>query len=221
LARQKATHGQHTGLIPVGVKFCFADDIGSDTHRPERPLKYCEAVNKVMTSFEDLLLKGEDISCPAAAEILGLAHCDRCPLGECLKELTVNGRFTDEQSALRALSSIPRLQAKPNSIILSANLVDPDVYIYYLRPKDFMKVVQNYQKSSGEELTTDISSVMPVCGNCTVRPYVTNRICISFGCPDSRKYGGITDDKLVVGVPSQKENFITRSISEMVDDENT
>jgi uncharacterized protein (DUF169 family) len=78
-----------------------------------------------------------------------------------------------------------------------------------------MKIVQAYQRIAGDELKLDVSGVAPVCGNCTVRPYVTNQICVSFGCNDSRQYGGIESDELVVGISRKMAGPIMASFLQM------
>ncbi len=169
-----------------------------------------------MKTSREVLLNGENISCLAAREILGLTGCEESHVDECHKELVREGRFMSKEAALRALMGIPRMERKPRNILLSSRTISPDVYVFYLSPKHFMMMTQAYQRATGEELRLDVSSVMPVCGNCTVRPYVTDRICASFGCAESRTYGMITDDKFVVGMPVGNAASVTRSLMEMM-----
>jgi len=56
---------------------------------------------------------------------------------------------------------------------------------------------------------------MPICGNCSAQPIVTNDVCISFGCDDSRTYGNIADNELVVGIPFSKVLMILESFTKM------
>ncbi len=198
---------------PVAVKFNFSENASADM--PNEPLKYCEAVNRVMKTSKRMLLDYEHISCPAAKEILGFMACDQCKMGECVKELVEKGMFANEEYAIKALTSIPKLKMKPQSIVLSTDEKMPDVYIFYLRPREFMKIVQAYQRVMGEELKLDLSGVMSICGNCTVRPYLTNQVCVSFGCNDAREYGGIADDKLVVGLTPKMAADIMHSLMEL------
>jgi uncharacterized protein (DUF169 family) len=44
---------------------------------------------------------------------------------------------------------------------------------------------------------------MAVCGSVAVRAHLTGQMCMSFGCPDSRKFGAISRDRLVVGMPME------------------
>ena len=136
-------------------------------------------------------------------------------LTECAEKLVEERRFTDKRSALQSLLDVPRIRGKTCSILLSASKVLPDVYILYLRPVDVMLFVQAYHRVIVQPIRLDITSVMPVCGNCAVKPYVTNEISVSFGCEDSREYGGITDNKLVLGVPFLKAVSTLRSLAEM------
>ncbi|MEM2094607.1 MAG: DUF169 domain-containing protein [Candidatus Bathyarchaeia archaeon] len=105
---------------------------------------------------------------------------------------------------VKALYSILRLDCRSTSILISALESDPDVYLLYLSPEGVMKMVQTIQRIDEEELTANLSGIASVCFNCTIRPYVTNQLCTSFGCIASRKYGGVESDELIVGVLSEK-----------------
>jgi uncharacterized protein (DUF169 family) len=205
----------HWNAKIVGVKFYFEEDSLPEADKPSSSVRYCEAVNRTMRSSSQMLLNGESISCNAAKEILGLMDCKHCKIDECVRELVNADRFVDEGTVVKALSSIPRLGKRPKSVLLSTSGDVSDIYVLYLRPEGFMKIIQAYQRITGDELKLDVSGVVPVCGNCTVRPYVTNQICVSFGCNDSREYGGIESDELVVGIPRQTAMTIMDSFLEM------
>jgi uncharacterized protein (DUF169 family) len=196
--------------VPVRCKFNFRDVKNED--KPSEPLRYCEAVKEVLNSSKRMLLDSECISCLTAKEILGLADCKGGKMDGCLKELVDKGAFQSKESAQKALSDVPWMIKKPKSITLSLDEEKPDVYLFYLRPKEFMRVVQAYQRVEGDELRLEISSVMPICGNCTVRPYVTKKIGVSFGCDESRRYGGIPEDKFVVGITPENIERIFQSL---------
>ena len=201
-------------LKPVGVNFYFSDDIDINYERPEKPLRFCQAVERVLQTSRNMLLTKEDISCPAAKAVLGFEKNDQI-LDDCADKLMEARRFTDEGSAIQALMNVPRIRGKTHSVLLSASGVLPDVYVFYLRPVELMQLVQAYQRVIVQPIRLKVTGVMPVCGNCTVKPYVTNEVSVSFGCEDSREYGGISEDKLVLGVPFLKAFSILRSLAEM------
>ena len=201
-------------LAPVGVNFYFSGEVDMDSERTAEPLRFCQAVEHVQQTSRNMLLIEEDISCPAAKAVLGFEENDRI-LADCADKLVEARRFTDEGSAIQALMDVPRIRGKTHSILLSASGVLPDVYVFYLRPVELMQLVQAYQRVIVQPIGLNVTGVMPVCGNCTVRPYVTNEVGVSFGCEDSREYGGISDDKLVLGMPFLKAVSTLRSLAEM------
>ena len=206
----------HLKARTVGAKFYFGENPLPEVDLPDRPLRYCEAVIRTIESSGPMLLTGERISCNAGKEMLSLTDCKQCKIGECVRELVDAGRFLNELAVVKVMSLVPRLEKRPKAILLSTLGQDvPDVYILFIRPEEFMKVVQSVQRITEDELRFNLSGMTPVCGNCTVRPYVTNQICISFGCNDSRKYGGIEGNELVVGIPREMAHTIMSSFLEM------
>jgi uncharacterized protein (DUF169 family) len=201
-------------LAPVGVNFYFSEDVDIDSERPVEPLRFCQAVERIQQTSRNMLLTKEDISCPAARVVLGFEENDRI-LTDCAAKLVEARRFNDEGSAIQALMDVPRIRGKTRSVLLSTSGVLPDVYVFYLRPVELMQVVQAYQRVIVQPIRLNVTGVMPVCGNCTVRPYVTNEVDMSFGCEDSREYGGIPDDKLVLSMPFLKAVSTLRSLAEM------
>ena len=90
----------------------------------------------------------------------------------------------------------------PGHIRISRN-AESDLYIFYLSPMECMRLMQAYQKRYQRNLEMDTSGVMPICGQCSVRPYTEGSMIFSLGCRDSRDRGGIGDDKIAIGAPSK------------------
>jgi uncharacterized protein (DUF169 family) len=59
-----------------------------------------------------------------------------------------------------------------------------------------------WQEVYHSALDVSISSVMAVCGSVAASAYSTQKVCCSFGCPESRLQGGIGRDRLAIGVPT-------------------
>jgi len=201
-------------VTPVGVKFHFLEDVAKDSKRPKEPLRFCQAVGRVLQTSGSIFLTKDDISCPAARVVLGFEKNDRI-IADCAEKLIEAGKFTNKISALQALMDVPRIRGITHSVQLSVSDVQPDVHIFYLRPVELMQLVQAYQRVFVQPFIMNVTSITPVCGNCCVRPYVTNEICVSFGCDDSREFSGVSDDKLVLGIPFLKSVSTIRSLAEM------
>ena len=105
------------------------------------------------------------------------------------------------------LKSVPKLK-KPVKYIGLNTEGDPDMLISFLPPAEAMQVVQKYQNKKGKMLNTCITSMMSVCGGVAVNTYVNKKICVSFGCDDSRKYADIGRETLIVGIPKNMFNVI-------------
>lgn len=76
-----------------------------------------------------------------------------------------------------------------------------DIAASYAQPEAAMRLVRLWQQVHGTDLHVAASGVMAVCGSVVARVHTTNQICLSFGCPDSRKHGAIGRDRLVIGLP--------------------
>jgi uncharacterized protein (DUF169 family) len=200
-------------LTPVGVNFYFGS-VEASYERPDEPISFCQAVDRVMKSSRNLLLKEEDLSCPASKMVLGFEN-HRGTLFECARKLVDARRFPSEGSAVQVLSDVPQMRGEISAVLLSVSGVVPDVYILYLPPIGFMRILQAYQRAHARPLILSVTGVMPVCGGSAVRPYVTNEVSISFGCDDSRNYGGISDSEMVLGVPFGKAASILKDLAEM------
>ena len=199
---------------PVGVKFYFDEEIDVECKRPDEPVRFCQAVDHVSKTSNNLLLSKGDISCPAARIALGFED-DPTVLIDCSEKLVEAGRFKNVASAMNALHSMQKIQRKTLSILLSRQNVAPDVYVLKLDPSHFMRLLQAYQREYDHALTVEITGVMPVCGCCSAQTFVTDSVCISFGYEDSREYGNISEDQLVVGIPCSMVAGMLKSLSEM------
>ncbi len=172
---------------------------------PARQMKFCEAVNQ---SFKvPIRLNADNLGCPGAMRSIGFESND--------KQLakTISGENNLPVKFIRtALQKIPYLNGI-NHINLGltgylGNNLQPDLYIMYIQP---FKVTGLMHKLTKMAL---IPSVLPytflsVCGNVFANCYLNQKVSISFGCPESRKYGGIGEDEIVVGLPfSVAENLL-------------
>ena len=65
---------------------------------------------------------------------------------------------------------------------------------------EFLKIYQR----TGNNLEVKLSSLTAMCGDVAVQTHLTKKICISFGCDDSREYGEVVDEELVVGISKEE-----------------
>jgi len=104
------------------------------------------------------------------------------------------------KDATSIVKGLPQMEVAPIAIGLNGD-ESPDLLVACLQPQQFMRLLTVYQGVFGEKLKVELSDYAAVCGNVAVNTYLHKRISLSFGCEDSRQYGGIPRDRLIVGIP--------------------
>ena len=156
--------------------------------------RFCEAVYKARRTRISLFFG--DICCEGAKRCFGwLKNSD-----EKLSKRLAEKIGMTQNISLELIKQVPVLNEEFSGISLGKD-IDGDVYISYINPESAMKLIRCWQKITGNNLKTEISGIMSVCGNVAVKSYLNKNISISFGCPDSREYGSIEKGQLVIGIP--------------------
>jgi len=158
------------------------------------PIRFCEAVYKAQK--KNVSLSFNNVCCDGARRCFGWLRNNDIKLAKRLSQKT----GMDQDVAYGLIKSVPVLNENIVGISLGAD-IQGDVYISYASPESTMKTVRDWQKMTSRNLRVDISGIMSVCGNVAVRSYLGQSISISFGCSDSREYGGVEKDQLVIGIP--------------------
>jgi len=78
--------------------------------------------------------------------------------------------------------------------------VQPDVFIIYTQPVNIMQIIHDCAKKEIQPVISPYS-LLSICGNVFIRSYQDQNINISFGCPESRKFGGVDNEEIIIGIP--------------------
>lgn len=184
----------HFGGRWVGVKFYF-DELPTCNESRIRDVRFCEAITRSL--IRPVLLTPEELNCYGARYVFGW--------DEEVKVKMVERFHQQEGFSEREAEELVQALTKINGSLkgIGLNIKNgPDILLSYLQPGQVMKVLRSYQVRFGEELTVGLSSVVSVCGHVAVEAFVNQRVALSFGCSDARQYGGITRDRVAVGVPA-------------------
>ncbi len=179
----------------VGVKF-YADEIDTYTMQFSKDVKFCQAVK--LARDQRVFLDKDSITCKGARYALGF---EKGTKGEIVNAIKFK-RGVSQEIAEHLVDNIPRIE-NPAYNSIGLNVDDPDIFIFYITPKRFMEFLKVYQRT-GNHLGVKLSSITAMCGDVAVQTYLTKEICISFGCDDSREYGEVSDEELIVGIPKEK-----------------
>ena len=177
----------------TGVKFFFGDPPAGERYFPKET-RFCEAIGRSWSS-NNLLARG-CINCMGANYVFGWEENIRDKVIENFQRK----RNISLKDATSIVKGLPKMEVAPIAIGLNGEET-PDLLIDYVQPQQFMKLLNVYQRVFGDKLKVELSGFAAVCGGVAVKAYLTKRISLSFGCEDSRQYGGISRDRVIVGIP--------------------
>ena len=186
---------------PVGVKFTQTGP-ASQTDK-----LFCELIQQAR--------HGETISfsaqgCPVGAYVLGR------DAPQPTDYYFSSGRYISKAAATQAAGSLPCLDTRYNFVELfpvKQDQIDFDVLLLFLNPARAMRLVQAMSYHNGHPLVFSNSGTASVCGECTVTPFNTKRLCLSIGCKGSRKHSRYTEDEMIVGIPHGLVNDINEGLA--------
>jgi uncharacterized protein (DUF169 family) len=184
----------HFSASGVGISLVNAKP-KDNPYRQVKDIRFCEAVN--LARREPVLIDKNDLSCQGARLAFGLNDADE----QMLIQGLMQKRGVSESVAIKLVASIPRYRLPFHYILL--NGPDPQAVIFYFTPDKFMDFLRVFQKT-GKTLDLSLSSVMALCGDVAVRTLNTWDIAVSFGCQDSREYGGIRQEEFVMALSAKK-----------------
>jgi uncharacterized protein (DUF169 family) len=183
---------QATDTEWIGIKFL---QHVSSPREPARmqAMRFCEAISRARDGVIDL--SAEMVCCEGAQHAFGwMKNNDETFSRRLSEKIGVN-----HKRALELVRQVPAL-GYPYMGIRVGRGINADVLVAYVLPETAMRLIRWWETGTGRSLHTDISSIMAVCGNAVVKAYMNQAVSISFGCPDSRRYGGIAPEQMVIAV---------------------
>jgi uncharacterized protein (DUF169 family) len=177
----------------VKVKFYEKEPHLDGATRPKN-IRFCEAVNLAIT--QPVILSKESLSCESAQYVFGWREkFDNQLLDSCQDKCKISDKILK-----LLLSSIPRFK-KPFSHIGLNTDDEPDLVMSFVAPEDMMRIIKVYNNRTGKNIEVSLNSMMGLCGNIAAKTYLEEKINISFGCLDSRKFADMRRYSLAVGIP--------------------
>ena len=165
-------------------------------------MRLCEAVARSFA--QPIVLPAHRIGCPGARRAFGLLDDDRALVQQMSQKAGI-----PFDTLYEALREAPCLATPITAVSLGAGHDAPDVVVGYVQPKEAMSVLCRWQVSVGHTPAVPLSSFLAICAWIVVRAHKLDEICVSFGCLDSRQFGNIGSDTMVVGIPSTRARQLT------------
>ena len=173
---------------------------------PDFPVTFCQALNY---SFNvPIQINSKNIGCPGARRSIGFDKDDEKLVKTISSNNTIPESFVDD-----AISNISTLNLNVRHINLGMTsemeeASPPDLYIMYVRPAKITEIMHLYAQYKIQP-SIPTYSLLSICGNVFANSFDNQLISISFGCPESRKNGGVNDNEVIVAVPYKYAKFLT------------
>ncbi|MBA7548025.1 hypothetical protein ES705_40471 [subsurface metagenome] len=173
---------------------------------PSKQMKLCEALNY---SFNvPIQMNKNNLDCPGARRSIGYDK-DNYKLAKTISRKNgIPVSFITD-----ALSNIPAFKDDVNHVNLGITeemeeILPPDLFIMYVQPSKITEIMHLLAKQKIQPSIPDYS-LLSICGNVFANCYINQLLSISFGCPESRKNGGVDDNEVIVGIPYPYAKYLT------------
>ena len=79
-------------------------------------------------------------------------------------------------------------------------------------PWTMLKLAQSVLFRVGGRINAEFAGIQSVCSDACAQTYLNGQVNFSLGCDGSRKFSGIEDGEMVVGIPAELLPEITESL---------
>jgi len=181
------------------IKIAFYQEKPKDDAKRLRNVRFCEATNEAI--LYPVLLEEKSISCPGARHAFGWAPGFKNELLH-----GCNDKRTVQKGTLKTmLSRVPHFKKPFKYIGLNTNGA-PDLLLSYMSPQEVMDLIKIHNNKQGSELNISLCTMMAICAGIAVRTYLQEKVSLSFGCDDSRRFADMRRGNVAVGIPKRLFN---------------
>ena len=201
---------------PVAVKFAKSPEgIPAGVKPIEETIRHCQMISKARFDGEIFYATGDKHVCAGGGWALGLKELTKSlRSGEFYHKL---GKFESWAACMRTIQQVPHVPELETYATVYAPLektpFDPHVVVIVAQPREMLKLAQATLYHLGGRIESSMSGIQSVCADATAQPYLTGRINYSLGCDGSRRFSGIENDELVMGIPAEILPEFTRALS--------
>jgi uncharacterized protein (DUF169 family) len=200
---------------PVAIKFAAStEEIPAGMQELDKTIRHCSMVNLARSEGKIFYATSGKHECNGGAWSLGLREITpTLKSGEFYFKL---GKFDSAAACKRTIDKVPHLGSGDTYATLYAPLektpFTPHVVMIVTTPRNMLKLAQSSLFRLGGRIYAEFSGIQSVCSDATAQTYLTGRANFSLGCDGSRKFSGIADDELVMGLPAEILPEITAAL---------
>ncbi|MBP2144981.1 uncharacterized protein (DUF169 family) [Methanofollis sp. W23] len=189
---------------PVAVKFVRTEEeIPEGVAALDETTRHCQMVSMARKEGKIFYAPVDKHSCSGGAWALGLKGLTpSLKSGEFYFKL---GKFDTWAACKRTIDSIPHLESGTTYATMYAPLektpFTPTVVLIVAEARIMLKLAQAVLYKLGGRIEANFSGIQSVCADTAAQTYLNGKVNFSLGCDGSRKFSGIEDGEMVMGIP--------------------
>lgn len=212
---------KYLGLEGSPVAFKFAtkkEEIPAGMPEIEKTMRHCTMVMTARKEGKAFYATADRHECNGGAWSLGLKEITpTLKTGEFYFKL---GKFASAPSCKRTIEQIPHLGLHETYATLYAPLENapfvPHIVFIIANPRVMLKLAQANLFTLGGRNHVEFAGIQSVCADTAAQTFLNGRPNFSLGCDGSRRYSGIADGEMVMGLPAEKLPEITAALKVVV-----
>jgi uncharacterized protein (DUF169 family) len=191
---------------PVAFRFATKkEEIPEGMQKLDKTIRHCAMVGLARKEGKIFYALSENHECNGGAWSLGLREItETLKNGDFYFKL---GKFESSAACKRTLDRVARLGTHETYATLYAPLektpFDPQIVIIVASPWAMLKISQSALFRVGGRIEAGFAGIQSVCADVCAQTYLNGRINFSLGCDGSRKFSGIEDGEMVMGIPAE------------------
>jgi uncharacterized protein (DUF169 family) len=207
-AEEAETLKKYLKLSGSPVAFRFAtkkEDIPAGMQELEKTIRHCSMIGLARKEGRIFYSPAGKHECNGGAWALGLREItDSLKNGDFYYKL---GKFESSAACKRTIDRVPHLQTLETYATMYAPLektpFDPQVILIVASPWSMLKLAQSVLFRLGGRINAEFAGIQSVCSDTCAQTYLNGQVNFSLGCDGSRKFSGIEDGEMVIGIPAE------------------
>lgn len=200
---------------PVAVKLVQTkEQIPEGMEELDGATRHCQMVSWARKDGKIFYSTAANHACQGGAWALGLKEITpSLKSGEFYFKL---GKFDTWAACKRTIDRIPHVESGTTYATLYAPLektpFTPTVVLIVTTPRAMLKLAQSVLYKIGGRIESNFAGIQSVCADTTAQTYLNGKVNFSLGCDGSRKFSGIAEEEMVMGIPVELLPEIAASI---------
>jgi len=200
---------------PVAFRFAIKkEDIPAGMQELDKTIRHCAMVGLARKEGRIFYSPSAKHECNGGAWALGLREItDSLKNGDFYYKL---GKFESSAACKRTIDRVPHLDTNETYATMYAPLektpFDPQIILIITNPWSMLKLAQSSLFRIGGRIKAEFAGIQSVCSDACAQTYLNGQVNFSLGCDGSRKFSGIEDGEMVIGIPAELLPEITESL---------